>query len=97
MKSRLAIDILRSDAEKIRQIIIAQSNMFCLAKCKAFEEVIDTQVYGLSCKIDFAVEVNLIDKDEGREILDTLEHEVAKMYETIEKGHNINETNQKES
>ncbi|MDR2832534.1 MAG: YlaN family protein, partial [Streptococcaceae bacterium] len=43
-----AFELLKEDADKIKNLINKQSHTMCISQCKAFEEVIDTQMYGLS-------------------------------------------------
>ena len=43
-----ALEQLKENANKIYQLINQQKNHLCIAKCPAFEEVVDTQLFGLS-------------------------------------------------
>src|SRR5690625_6950628 len=52
--------------------------------CPLYEEVLDTQMFGLSREIDFAVRLELITEDEGRALLDNLEHKLSVLYEKAE-------------
>lgn len=72
---------MQQEAQNILQIITKQHNVLCIAKCKAFEEVIDTQMYGFSCKIDFAIKLGLITPTYGRELLTNLETQLESVYE----------------
>ena len=92
MNSLEAVDALLEDAEQIRKIILKQRHYLCLSKCKAFEEVIDTQLYGFSCKIDFAIKIGLIDKKQGKEILLSLENDLDTLYDNIQGEEGSDET-----
>ena len=56
-----ALDLLRDDAERIKKLIRNQENSLCIAQCKAFEEVVDTQMYGLSRQVAFAIRLGIVD------------------------------------
>ncbi|MFZ2212039.1 MAG: DUF1507 family protein, partial [Trichococcus flocculiformis] len=43
-----ALEILMQDAEKIYKLINSQKEHLCFANCPAFEDVVDTQMYGFS-------------------------------------------------
>lgn len=45
---KLAIQVLNDEAERIKRLIRNQNNSLCISQCKAFEEVVDTQMYGFS-------------------------------------------------
>jgi uncharacterized protein YlaN (UPF0358 family) len=52
-----------------------------MPQCPLYEEVLDTQMFGLSREIDFAVRLGLIDSKEGKAILDELESELSALHE----------------
>ena len=52
-----------------------------MPQCPLYEEVLDTQMFGLSREIDFAVRLNLINDKEGKDILDQLERELSALHE----------------
>ena len=79
----LAIEVLRADADKIRQLISTRENTLCISQCKAFEEVVDTQMYGLSREIQYAVRIGLLKSNEGQQILSELEHDLNKIYNSV--------------
>lgn len=56
-----------------------------MPQCPLYEEVLDTQMFGLSREIDFAVRLDLIDEREGKAILDTLEREMSALHEAFTK------------
>lgn len=78
-----ALDLLLSDAEKIKQLIMNQNNSLCIAHCKAFEEVVDTQMYGLSKQVDFAVRLGVVDHAVGQKLLADLEHDLNQLYSEV--------------
>lgn len=75
-----ALHILQEDAEKIAQLIKVQLDNLTLPKCPLYEEVLDTQMFGLSREIDFAVRVGLIYREQGQQILHDLERKLADLY-----------------
>ncbi len=76
-----AIDILKQDAKRILQLIKVQMDNLTLPQCPAYEEVLDTQMYGLSKEINFAVRLGLVDPEEGKKLLATLEKELSALHE----------------
>lgn len=56
-----------------------------MPQCPLYEEVLDTQMFGLSREIDFAVRLDLIEEREGKAILDTLEREMSALHEAFTK------------
>ena len=79
-----ALELLREDAEKITQLINVQFENLTLSKCPLYEEVLDTQMFGLSREIDFAVRVGLITRIAGQQILHDLEVQLAELYTALE-------------
>ena len=75
-----AISVLNNEANKIRTLINNQRNHLCLAQCKAFEEVVDTQMYGFSRQVEFAVKMSILNREEGQLILADLERELNQVY-----------------
>lgn len=60
-----AFELLKVDAEKILKLIRVQMDNLTMPQCPLYEEVLDTQMFGLSREIDFAVRLGLVDeKDE---------------------------------
>lgn len=83
--SQKAINLLREDADKIEKLIEVQMETLTNRRCPLYEEVLDTQMYGLSREIDFAVRAGLIERSEGKEILNKLERNLATLYEALNK------------
>lgn len=75
--------VLEEEADKILQIIENQQYHLCIAQCKAFEEVIDTQMYGYSRQIMYAVKIDAISQSEGAKMLAHLEHALNQMYNEV--------------
>jgi uncharacterized protein YlaN (UPF0358 family) len=80
VENQKAIELLKSDAEKIQQLIRLQMDNLTMPQCPLYEEVLDTQMFGLSRAIDFAVRLGLIHKETGKNILDQLEMELTNLY-----------------
>lgn len=75
-----ALHLLQEDAERIAQLIAVQLENLTLPKCPLYEEVLDTQMFGLSREIDFAVRLGLIYREQGQQILHDLEKKLANLY-----------------
>ncbi|MEC2176336.1 DUF1507 family protein, partial [Bacillus amyloliquefaciens] len=43
----------------------------------------DTQMFGLSREIDFAVRLGLVDENDGKELLDRLERELSALHDAF--------------
>ncbi|MBD7907253.1 YlaN family protein [Sporosarcina gallistercoris] len=76
-----AIMQLQADADKIAQLIKVQMDHLTMPQCPLYEEVLDTQMYGLSREIDFAVKLGLIERERGKNILSVLEKEMNILHE----------------
>ncbi|MGM9929862.1 MAG: YlaN family protein [Bacillus sp. (in: firmicutes)] len=88
MTSEILIDhrekayaLLKADAEKILKLIKVQMDNLTMPQCPLYEEVLDTQMYGLSREIDFAVRLGLVEEEEGKVLLDQLERELSALHE----------------
>lgn len=79
-----AYALLKEDAEKILRLIEVQIDNFTTPQCPLYEEVLDTQMFGLSREIDFAVRLQLITEEEGRALLDNLEHKLNILHESAQ-------------
>lgn len=84
-----AYALLKSDADTILRLIEVQIENLMTPQCPLYEEVLDTQMFGLSREIDFAVRLGLIEEKPGRELLDNLEHKLNILHESVEKNSNI--------
>ncbi|KAA0966642.1 DUF1507 family protein [Sporosarcina sp. ANT_H38] len=76
-----ALKQLQADADKIGQLIKVQMDHLTMPQCPLYEEVLDTQMYGLSREIEFAVKLGLIERTKGNEILSLLEKEMTVLHE----------------
>lgn len=83
-----ALLLLQEDADKIEKLIEVQMETLTNRRCPLYEEVLDTQIYGLSREIDFAVRVGLIPEAEGKQILAKLERNLAILYEALNQNKN---------
>lgn len=77
------MQLLQEDAKKIETLIQVQMENLTTRKCPLYEEVLDTQMYGLSREVDFAVRAGLLEESEGKELLSRLERNLAQLYEAM--------------
>ena len=75
-----AYALLKADAEKILKLIKVQMDNLTMPQCPLYEEVLDTQMYGLSKEIDYAVRLGLVENEEGKALLDELERELSALH-----------------
>ncbi|WP_090830188.1 MULTISPECIES: YlaN family protein [unclassified Bacillus (in: firmicutes)] len=80
-----AYALLQADADKILKLIKVQMDNLTMPQCPLYEEVLDTQMFGLSREIDFAVRLGLIDVKDGKAILDQLERELSVLHDASTK------------
>ncbi|WP_079508303.1 YlaN family protein [Mesobacillus jeotgali] len=73
--------LLKADADKILRLIKVQMDNLTMPQCPLYEEVLDTQMFGLSREIDFAVRLGLIEESDGKVILEQLERELSILHE----------------
>lgn len=73
-----AKEVLAKDAQEITRLIENQKHL-CVA-CPAFEEVIDTQMFGFSKKIEFATTMGMIEEEEGHLMLSNLEKHLNDLF-----------------
>lgn len=78
-----AIQVLYEEAKKIQQLIQKQQNHLCISQCKAFEEVIDTQMYGYSKQVTYAVKIGILTANEGHQMLSELEKSLNDFYNEV--------------
>ncbi|OIK09032.1 YlaN family protein [Peribacillus sp. B-H-3] len=76
-----AYALLKADADKILKLIKVQMDNLTMPQCPLYEEVLDTQMFGLSREIDFAVRLGLVDGSEGKALLEELERELSALHE----------------
>lgn len=65
LSKETALNVLIDEADRIKRLIQNQTNSLCISQCKAFEEVVDTQMYGFSQQVSFAIRVGIIEKKKG--------------------------------
>jgi uncharacterized protein YlaN (UPF0358 family) len=80
-----ALRLLQEDASKIEKLIEVQMENLTTRHCPLYEEVLDTQMYGLSRQVDFATRAGLIGELAGKEIVSKLERNLAVLYEAMER------------
>jgi uncharacterized protein YlaN (UPF0358 family) len=80
-----AYAILQADAEKILKLIKVQMDNLTMPQCPLYEEVLDTQMFGLSREIDFAARLGLIDIKDGKALLDQLERELSALHDAFKR------------
>ncbi|OTP12038.1 hypothetical protein A5844_000253 [Enterococcus sp. 10A9_DIV0425] len=83
LSREIALQVLTDEAERIKRLIKNQKNSLCISQCKAFEEVVDTQMYGFSQQVGFAVRVGIIEKKEGQLMLSELERQLNYLYSEV--------------
>ncbi|MCG0314016.1 MAG: YlaN family protein [Calditerricola sp.] len=83
--SQKALKLLQADAEKISKLIEVQIENLTTPQCPLYEEVLDTQMFGFSREIDFAIRLGLIDEATGKQLLDELEQNLTKIHEAYNK------------
>lgn len=78
-----ALALLKADAEKILKLIQVQMDHLTMPQCPLYEEVLDTQMFGLSREVDFAVRLGLVASEQGKEILGELERELSALHDAF--------------
>ncbi|RUS48334.1 YlaN family protein [Cohnella sp. AR92] len=78
-----ALRLLQEDADKIEKLIAIQMENLATRKCPLYEEVLDTQMYGFSRAVDFAVRAGLLDEGAGKQLVMQLERNLALLYEAM--------------
>lgn len=76
-----AYALLKADADKILKLIKVQIDNLTMPQCPLYEEVLDTQMFGLSREIDFAVRLGLVEEIKGKALLEALERELSNLHE----------------
>ena len=74
---------IEEDVMRIEDMISACVAVKGERKCPLYQDVIDTQIYGLSKEINLAVEIGCISQEAGRIILADLEDKASEMYNTV--------------
>lgn len=76
-----AYALLKADADKILKLIKVQIDNLTMPQCPLYEEVLDTQMFGLSREIDFAVRLGLVEETKGKALIEELERELSVLHE----------------
>ena len=84
--SEKAYALLKADADKILKLIKVQMDNLTMPQCPLYEEVLDTQMFGLSREIDFAVRLNLVSEADGKKLLENLERQLNVLHEAAQKS-----------
>lgn len=79
----LAIQLLKEEAQRIKMLIHNKKNSLCISQCKAFEEVVDTQMYGFSRQVTYAIRLGVLSAQEGNQFLIDLERELNQLYTDV--------------
>ena len=82
VQNATAIQLLYDEADSILQLLKNQETL-CLS-CPVVEEIIDTKMYGFSEKVNFAIDLNIVDKAQGNQLLSKLERDIRIFYNTLE-------------
>ncbi|EPY04222.1 hypothetical protein AZ66_25915 [Paenibacillus sp. E194] len=80
-----ALALLEDDAHQIEKLIQVQMENLATRYCPLYEEVLDTQMYGFSRQVDFAVRAGLVEEAVGRMLVSRLERNLAVLYEALNK------------
>ena len=80
-----ALRLLQEDAANIEKLIEIQMANLTTRQCPLYEEVLDTQMYGYSRQVDFAIRTGLVSEAKGKDILNRLERNLAVLYEALDK------------
>ena len=78
-----ALEQLKENANKIYQLINQQKNHLCIAKCPAFEALVDTQMFGLSKQESIAVAIGVVEANEGHQLMADLEYALNEVYSDV--------------
>ncbi|MFS0645077.1 YlaN family protein [Siminovitchia sp. 179-K 8D1 HS] len=78
-----AYALLKADADKILRLIQVQMDNLTMPKCPLYEEVLDTQMFGFSREIEFAVRLGLVDEKDGKELIVSLERRLSALHEAF--------------
>ncbi len=76
-----AYELLKADAHKILKLIEVQMDNLTMPQCPLYEEVLDTQMFGLSREIDFAVRLGLVNEADGKNLLESLEQQLTALHD----------------
>lgn len=75
---------IEKDIKRIEDLIEAQLSLKKYRECPLYQDVIDTQLYGISKELELAVEVGLLSKEYSNIVLGELEYKLNNMYLNLE-------------
>ncbi|GAC41640.1 YlaN family protein [Paenibacillus popilliae] len=81
-----ALTLLEADAHQIEKLIQVQMENLATRYCPLYEEVLDTQMYGFSRQVDFAIRAGLVEESVGKQLVSKLERNLATLYEALNKA-----------
>lgn len=84
-----ALRLLQDDADKIEKLIAIQMENLTTRQCPLYEEVLDTQMYGFSRAVDFAVRAGLVEEGAGKQLVSQLERNLALLYEALNQKNDL--------
>ncbi len=76
---------IMNDIKKVEDLIEAQLSVKKYRECPLFQDVIDTQIFGISKELELAVEIGFISKEYSASVLSELEDKLNSMYLNLEK------------
>lgn len=76
-----ATQLLLEESSEIL-LILRNQEKNCIS-CPIFEEIMDTKLFGFSEKVNFAIELGVLDDEFGQELLSNLERSMSEVYERI--------------
>lgn len=83
-----ALTLLEEEAHQIEKLIQVQMENLATRYCPLYEEVLDTQMYGFSRQVEFAVKAGLVEEGRGKQLVSVLERNLATLYEALDKSRN---------
>lgn len=78
-----ATQLLLEESNKIL-LILKNQEANCIS-CPIFEEIMDTKLFGFSQKMNFAIDLGILEEDFGQELLINLERSMSEVYERFSK------------
>lgn len=78
-----ATQLLLEESDKIL-LILKNQEANCIS-CPIFEEIMDTKLFGFSQKVNFAIDLGVLEEDFGQELLINLERSMSEVYERFSK------------
>lgn len=88
MNNMLSIKVkkkIEQDIKKIEELIVAQLSVKKYRECPLYQDVIDTQIFGISKELELAEEIGLVTTDYKKNILEDIENKLTDMYNNLEK------------